>query len=90
MNEIGSKDTTNKENVVGSGVDSLTDGPLEWMQLALVHLTSRDMGPVWHTCVDMWVVLEAKLEYGLRGKVRCSRISMFVCLTSVGRVHCLQ
>jgi hypothetical protein len=67
MNEIGSKDTTNKENVVGLVVDGLTDGPPQWMQSALVHLTSRDLGLNWRTCVDAWVLLE-----GCSGKGKVS------------------
>jgi hypothetical protein len=77
MNEIGSKDTTNKENVASLVVDELADGPPQWMQSAFVHLTSRDLGPDWRTCVDTWVRLEENLEYGVRGKVRSPPISMY-------------
>ena len=87
MNEIGSKDTTNKENVVGLVVDELTDGPPQWMQSALVHLTSCDLGLNWRTCVDVWVLLEEKLEYGVQGKVRCPPI--FIYTSNDCMIECL-
>lgn len=71
MNEIGSKDSTNKENQVASNASALPASPPEWMRAAQIHLSSCDLGEHWRACVETWVRLEGKLEFGLQGKVTC-------------------
>ena len=71
MNEIGLKDITNKENQAALNASALPTSPPEWMRAAQIHLSSCDLGEDWRTCVETWVRLEGKLEFGLQGKVTC-------------------
>jgi dihydropteroate synthase len=48
MNENRSKDITNKENQAASNQKVLPTSLPEWMQAALVHLSSCDLGKDWH------------------------------------------
>jgi hypothetical protein len=83
MNEIGSKDTANKENQVSRDTNVLPSGPPEWMRTAHAHLLSCDLGNDWSTCVETWFRLEEKLEFGAQGKVACSPSSTLAYDTNI-------
>lgn len=59
MNEIGSDNALTKENLPGSTPS------LDWIPAACNYLTTRDLGPEWRTCIDLWVKLEEKLGSGM-------------------------
>ncbi|KAG6875762.1 hypothetical protein C0992_011368 [Termitomyces sp. T32_za158] len=72
LNKIGSdaigKTLTERENGPENG-----PGPIEqpkWMEAALAHFSSRDLGEGWKTCVNAWGVFEKSLDYH-SGKVTC-------------------